>query len=124
MPLEANISQRRQRLFAQPSVASARVLGAVAPDDPPLREVIWRELDPDAIAGYDTDEVEPHLPREMREHRLPTIQRDPEHRVWQRFGHDSLNLNGITLSHTNLSLSHRRPGSAHGAPLGLERWSR
>lgn len=47
-------------------------------------EVVRRQLDGDVVAGKDTDIVHAHLTGDMREHRMPVLQLDTEHRVGQR----------------------------------------
>src|SRR5690606_21571215 len=55
----------------------------VAVDDPPLREVVRRELDGDLVAGEDLDVVHPHLAREQPEDLVAVLELDAELRVGQ-----------------------------------------
>src|SRR4029077_9649114 len=63
---------------------------AVAVDDAPTREVVRRQLDADAIARRDADEVAPHAPRRVRDELVPVLELDLEHRVRQRLGDDGV----------------------------------
>src|SRR5690606_25717884 len=74
-----------------------RAPSLVAVDEPPLREVVRRELDGDLVAGEDLDEVLPHLPREPAEDAVPALELDAELGVRERIGDDPLLLDGAFL---------------------------
>src|SRR5262245_16011063 len=49
--------------------------------DPTARQVVWRQLDADAITGQDADEVHPQLAADVGEHPVAVLQLDREHGV-------------------------------------------
>ena len=49
--------------------------------DPPARQVVRAELDDDPILRQDADVVLADLPADVREHLVPVLQFNPEHRV-------------------------------------------
>src|SRR5665811_953465 len=53
--------------------------------DAAASEVVWRQLDADAVTGEDADEVHPQLAADVGEHTMAILQFDGEHRVGQRF---------------------------------------
>src|SRR6266513_2544240 len=60
----------------------------VAVDDPASREVVRRELDSDAIAWRDADEVAAHAAGGVGDQLVPALHLDLEHRVRERLRHD------------------------------------
>src|SRR5439155_221160 len=46
-------------------------------------QVVGRQLHEDLVARHDPDEVHPHLAADVREHRVPVLELDLEHRVWK-----------------------------------------
>src|SRR5579859_2472653 len=77
--------------------AGTRSLQSVG--DPTAGEVVRRELDPDAVAGQDSDEVHPELAADVSEDTVPVLQLDGEHRVRERFDDRPLNLDRVSLRH-------------------------
>src|SRR5438128_7508816 len=53
-------------------------------------QVVWRQLHEDLVARHDPDEVHPHLAADVREHRVPVLELDLEHRVRKGFGNRPL----------------------------------
>src|SRR6266481_5632886 len=73
---------------AAPS-ASMRLSGGIAPllevavDDAAPRQVVGRELDADAVAGRDADEVATHAARRIGDELVAVLELHLEHRVRQ-----------------------------------------
>src|SRR5207247_4696467 len=71
---------------AAPS-ASMRLSGGTAPllavavNDAAARQVVRRELDADAVAGRDADEVAPHAAGRVRDELVAVLELHLEHRV-------------------------------------------
>src|ERR1035437_8614788 len=63
---------------------------AIAVDDASPREVVRRQLDADAVAGRDADEVAPHATRCVGDELVPVLELDLEHRVRQSLGDDGV----------------------------------
>jgi hypothetical protein len=102
-PLRRITLQRSQRLFTDAETFtsfSTVLLESIR--DAATREVIRRQLDTDAIAGEDADEVHPQLAADVCQHLMLILELDPKHRVRQRLDDRPFDLDCI-------SLSHRRP---------------
>src|SRR5881628_2468338 len=67
--------------------------------DPATGEVVRRQLELHTVAGQDANEVHPHLPADVREHLVPVLELDPEHRVGQRLDHHPLDLDRVFFRH-------------------------
>jgi hypothetical protein len=67
--------------------------------DPTAGQVVWRELDPDAVPGQDPDEVHPQLARDVGQDPVAVFKLDCEHRIRERFDNRSLDLDRISLRH-------------------------
>src|SRR5438105_2797284 len=67
----------------------------VAEGNSPARQVVGGQLDPDPVADQDPDVELAHLPRRIREDRLPGLQLDLEHRVGQRLAHLGVHLDRL-----------------------------
>jgi hypothetical protein len=67
--------------------------------DPAASEVVGRELDSDAVAGQDPDEIHPELSADMSENAVTVFKLDCEHRVGKRLDYRSLDFDRITLGH-------------------------
>ena len=52
--------------------------------DPTTSQVVWRQLNLDAIAGENTDVMHPHLAGDMGQHFVAVFEFDAEHGVRQR----------------------------------------
>src|SRR4029078_449102 len=104
------------------STVPRRVLATVLGDgyllqsvrDPAARQVVGRELHAHAVAGQDPDEVHPELSGNMRQHSVPVLQLDSEHRVVQRLDDRAFNLDRISLCHGRcwVPFSHGMPARA------------
>src|ERR1700688_1312242 len=68
----------------------AVTLLAVAVDDAAARQVVRRELDPDAVPRRDADEVAPHAPRGVGDELVAVLELDLEHGVRQGLRHDGV----------------------------------
>src|SRR5690606_24283562 len=90
----------------------SRSLGAV--DDPPAREVVRAQLDLHLVPREDSDEVLPHLPRDVREHAVTPFDLHGEHRVGEGLNHPPLDFNGVVLRHSLTSSLSR--GTLRWAP--------
>src|SRR6059036_4012193 len=97
-PRRLTILQCSQRaLIDGRTLISSLLLESVR--DPAPREVVRRQLDLHAVAGQDTDEVHPHLPADVREHLVPVLELDPEHRVEQKLDYHPLDLDRVFFRH-------------------------
>lgn len=67
--------------------------------DAAFAEVVGRHFDIDFVAGQDADAVFAHFSRCMREHFMPVVQFDPEHRVRKDFGYDSFKFKEVFFCH-------------------------
>src|SRR3954467_15148974 len=67
--------------------------------DAPARDVVGRHLEPDAVAGEDTNAVLPHLAAGVSEDARAVGELDPELRVWKDFLHRPFHFNHVFLSH-------------------------
>src|SRR5687768_9037414 len=65
------------------------------PRDATSLEVIRRQLNEDLVAWDDTNEVHPHLPRDVCQDRVAVLELDLEHRVWEGFGDGALHLDHV-----------------------------
>jgi hypothetical protein len=61
-------------------------------DDPAAVEVVWRQLDADAVAGKDADPESAHLAGGVPEGLVAVVQRDPELAVPERLDDLALEL--------------------------------
>src|SRR5436190_9444354 len=82
---------------ARPGRRPAGLLQAVG--DPAAGQVVGRELDPDAVAGQDPDEVHPELAADVGQDAVTVLQLDGEHRVGQRLDHRTFHFDRISLGH-------------------------
>jgi hypothetical protein len=62
-------------------------------------QVVWRELDPDAVSGQDSDEIHPELPGDMGQHAVAVLKLDREHRIWERLDYRSFDFDRVSLCH-------------------------
>src|SRR5438105_2750063 len=69
----------------------------VAVGDATTAEVVRRELDLHAVTGEDADVVHAHLPGDVREHLVPVLELDTEHRVGERFDDRSFHEDRVVL---------------------------
>ena len=53
-------------------------------DDPRPIQVVWRDLDPDAIAREDPDAKPPHLAGYVAQDLVAVVELHPEHRIRER----------------------------------------
>src|SRR5258707_331817 len=61
-------------------------------------EVIWRQLHEDLVAWNDPNEIHPHLPGDVREHRMAVLELDLEHRVGEGLGDRALHLDDVLVA--------------------------
>src|SRR2546422_839914 len=61
-------------------------------------QVVGRQLHEDLVARHDADEVHPHLAADVREHRVPVLELDLEHRVWKGFGNGPLHFDDFFVA--------------------------
>src|SRR2546425_5899152 len=85
------------RTFIARSSSPSSLLEPIS--DPATGEVVRRQLDLHTVAGQDANEVHPHLPADVREHLVPVLELDPEHRVGQRLDHHPLDLDRVFFRH-------------------------
>src|SRR3989449_3351873 len=107
------------RLFAFPrSPVPAFPFLSVSVRNPPARRIIGREFHFHPVTGQNPDEVDPHLPGDMRQYPVAAGQLDPEHRIGQHLHNRPLNLNRVLLRHPS---PRPRPETSSGttAPRGL-----
>src|SRR5687767_5630096 len=75
--------------------------------DPAAGQVVWRQLDADAVTGQDADEVHAQLAADVGEHPMAVLQLDREHGVRERLDDRPLDFDRVTLGHRRCaSLSH------------------
>src|SRR3954465_4459321 len=96
--------------------------------DAPARDVVGRHLEPDTVAGEDTNAVLPHLAAGVSEDARAVGELDPELRVRKDFLHRPFHFNHVFLSHPYsitllssefLRFSHEpRAKCGHGRALG------
>src|SRR5919112_2699885 len=117
-------SRRASAMARQPSHGPPGLLEAVR--DAPAREVVRRDLDPDAVAREDADAVAAHLARKVTEHLVPVVELDAEHQAGQGLGDLALELHLLFYGHEHLRFSWIRPrqgplradvGNAAGLPI-------
>src|SRR6202035_3411655 len=70
----------------------------VAEDDPAARQVVGREVDPDAVADKDPDVELAHLAGGVGEDGLAGLQLDLEHGVRQGLDHLGVHLDGLLFA--------------------------
>jgi hypothetical protein len=63
----------------------------------PVRQVVGRQLNEDAISRQYPDEVHADLTRNVREDAVPVCQLDSKHRIWQRLHDRAFDLDGLLL---------------------------
>src|SRR6266478_9068075 len=85
--------------FNGSSIVSVRVISLESVGDPAAGQVVRRQLDSDAVAGQDADEIHPKLAADVGEHPVAVLQLDREHRVGERFDDRSFHLDRISLRH-------------------------
>src|SRR5690606_8201614 len=74
---------------------------AVAVDDAAAGQVVGRELHDHTVLGDDADVVLPHLSGDRRQDLVTVAELDAEHRVGQRFGDHTFDLDDtVFLSHS------------------------
>ena len=66
--------------------------------DPTSLEVIRRQLHEDLVARDDPDEVHPHLPGDVRQHRVAVLELHLEHRVGEGLGDRALHLDDVLVA--------------------------
>src|ERR671928_114062 len=107
VPWRRMILQLSQRAFTEARTFTVPRRFATVPKeglphavgDAPAGQVVWRQLDPDAVPRQDADEVHPQLPGDVGQDTVPVVQLDREHRVGQRFDDRTLDLDRISLRH-------------------------
>src|SRR4051812_15097444 len=106
------LSQRALMEALTFNVSSSVLLQAVR--DPTARQVVGRKLHSDAVAGQDPDEVHPKLSGDMRQHAVPVLQLNSEHRVRQWFDNRAFHLDRISFRHGRcwVPFSHGMPARA------------
>ena len=72
--------------------------------DPAAGQVVGRQLDADAVAGQDPDEVHPELAADVGQDAMAVLQLDREHGVRQRLDDRALDFDRILLGHRLLVL--------------------
>src|SRR5277367_6501769 len=72
----------------------------VTVDNAAAVEVVWTELNRDAVAGEDADEVFAHAPGDVSKGLMLVFKLDLEHRVWQGLDDDCHHFNCIFLRQT------------------------
>src|SRR2546426_3890378 len=75
--------------------------------DPAPREVVRRQLDLDAVAGQDADEVHAHLAADVREHPMAALELHAKHRVRQRLHHRAFDLDRVFFRHAQATWTER-----------------
>src|SRR5687768_8291948 len=65
------------------------------PRDSAALQVVRTQFDEDLVPWDDTNEVHPHLPRDVRQDCVPVLELDLEHRVWEGFGDGALHLDHV-----------------------------
>src|SRR3989442_3281534 len=70
-------------------------------------QVVGRQLHEDLVARHDADEVHPHLAADVREHRVPVLELDLEHRVWKGFGNGPLHFDDFFVARLTRQLRSR-----------------
>src|SRR6266852_6430365 len=99
----------RSNMRAAPS-ASMRLSGGTAPlfavavDDAAARQVVGRELDADAIAGRDSNEVAAHAAGRVGDELVAVFELDLEHRVRQSLRDRGVHDDGLLFLVTIVSL--------------------
>ena len=67
--------------------------------DPAAGQVVGRQLDPDAVAGQDPDEVHPELAADVGQDAVAVLKLDGEHRVRERLDDRPFHFDRISLGH-------------------------
>src|SRR3954468_8926733 len=67
--------------------------------DASAREVVWRQLDANPVAGQNADEVHPQLAADMGQDAVLVLQLNGEHRVRQRLDDRPLYFDSVLLGH-------------------------
>jgi hypothetical protein len=67
--------------------------------DSPSGEVVGRQLDPNAVAGQDPDEIHPKLPGNMGQHAVAILELDREHRIRERLDDRSFDFDRVSFGH-------------------------
>src|SRR5260221_12112448 len=94
---------------------------AVAVDDAPARQVVWRQLDADPVAGSDADEVPAHPSGRVSDQLVTALNLDLEHRVGQRLRDNSVHDDrGFLLAAIILVRLGRLRRTARTSALALE----
>src|SRR2546428_12703809 len=91
---------------------------SVSVRDPPARRIIGREFHFHPVTGQNPDEVNPHLPGDMRQHPVTAGQLDPEHRIGQHLHNRPFNLDRVLLRHPSPRPCTTRSARAHGGADG------
>src|ERR1700733_8574239 len=72
----------------------------VAVDNAAAVEIVWAELNRDAVAGEDADEVFAHTSGDVSKGLVLVFKLNLEHRIWQRFDDHCYHFNCIFLRQT------------------------
>src|SRR3989475_3007362 len=91
---------------------------SVSVRDPPARRIIGREFHFHPVTRQNPDEVDPHLPGDMRQHPVTAGQLDPEHRIGQHLHNRPFNLDRVLLRHPSPRPCTTRSARAHGGADG------
>src|SRR4029453_14990433 len=94
-----------QILFTEARTFMASSLVPV--DDAPPAQVVRGQLDQDAVARQDPDEVLPHLAGNVGENAVLVVQLDAEHRVREGFEHLGLDLDRFFFRHDSSTPARR-----------------
>ena len=83
-------------------------------DNPPARQILWRQFQSDSIANQHPDEVASGAPGRVRDDLARSVNLDPVLRVWQRFSYDPFDRQGALPGVAGILLEHPS-GYAAGA---------
>lgn len=86
-----------------------------AVDDASAGQVVRAQLKLDGVARQDADEVTTHFSGDVRQHHVPALELNAEHRVLQRLGHSSNYFNSFFFRQNGRSGSgYRREAQERG----------
>ena len=73
--------------------------------DPTPAQVVRRQLDLHLVPRKNSDEVHPHLPRNMSQNFVTVVELDAKHSVGQWFHHCPLDFDGISFRQSKIPIS-------------------
>src|SRR5271169_3490839 len=94
---------------------------SVTVGDAPAIEVVRRQFHLDHVARKNPDVVLAHLPGDRRQDVVATVELDPEHGAWKRFGDFALDLDLLFLARHPLSSGQKvrlDAARSHGTSTG------